>query len=350
MSVSETLGSAYSEGFERAYQPRELIFPDDHGAHDTYKNEWWYFTGNVATAGGRTFGYQFTLFRSALAPEQPPINSAWATNQIYLTHVALSDIHQDEFLVAERFSRGALDLAGADAEPFRIWLDDWSVSGIEIRGRGQFSVMLKVETGSFSLDIELDNSQSMVLHGDQGLSAKSSTPGNASYYYSFPRLQTDGVIGIGVEQFPVSGESWFDHEWSTSALEAGQTGWDWFSLQLSDQSALMLFQLRHAEDPRQNFYSGTLIQADGTAIHLQDGDFSITEQDTWQSPTTGVVYPAGWEIILPDYAVSMTVIPAMADQEMRTSFRYWEGAVTVTGIKENNAVSGKGYVELTGYQ
>jgi len=348
LSVVEILGGASSEGYERAFLPRPLVFPEDYGAHDSFKNEWWYFTGNLSDAEGRTFGYQFTLFRTAIAPHKPATDSAWSSNQIYLAHAALSDIDGQHFLYDERYSRGALELAGASPEPLRFWLDDWSVSGNA--DPGHFAVTIRARAGDFNLDLKLKNGKALVLHGDRGLSAKGRTPGNASHYYSFTRLRTEGAVQLGGETFQVQGESWFDHEWSTSALESGQTGWDWFSLQLSDQSELMLFRLRHASDPGQDYSSGTLIGADESVSPLQGDEFSIEVLDQWQSPATGVRYPSRWTLRLPDRGMELTVEPLQPDQELHTSFRYWEGAVAIRGNRNGTPVTGKGYVELTGYQ
>ena len=348
LSVVEILGGASSEGYERAWQPQPLVWPVDHGAHDGFKNEWWYFTGNLSDAEGRAFGYQFTLFRSAIAPQKPATDSAWSSNQIYLAHAALSDIDGQYFLYDERFSRGAMGLSGAQGEPLRFWLEDWSVSGGT--DLGHFTVTIRVRAEGFTLDLALDSTKPMVLHGDRGLSAKGHTPGNASYYYSFTRLRTEGAVQFGGETFQVQGESWFDHEWSTSSLEPGQTGWDWFSLQLSDQSELMLFRLRHASDPGQDYSSGTLIGADGSVSPLQGDEFSIKVLDQWQNPASGVRYPSGWTLRVPAQDLELRVIPLQEDQEIRASFRYWEGAADVSGSSNGASVTGRGYVELTGYQ
>lgn len=346
MSVTTLLSDNNTAGFRKADQPRALHFPRDHGVHADYKNEWWYFTGNLRSETGREFGFQFTLFRHALAPTATDSASAWSSRQIYLAHAALSDIENGEFLHSERFSRGALGLAGVQHTPFRAWLNDWQVSSLAANG---FENELTVKTETFALHLRLSNSQELVLQGNQGLSAKSATPGNASYYYSYVRLKAQGEVTLAGERVQVSGESWFDHEWSTSALEQEQAGWDWFSLQLSDQSELMLFQLRDKRDTAKNYLSGSVIAANGDVRQLGQGDFQIRATSTWTSPSSGVRYPSRWEVLVPSLDARLTVRPKMPNQEMRLSFRYWEGAVDVNGAIAGTPVRGNGYVELSGY-
>ncbi|MDX1409924.1 MAG: lipocalin-like domain-containing protein, partial [Saprospiraceae bacterium] len=296
--VTSALSDADIAGYQRAEHPHNFVFPDDHGAHPLFKHEWWYLTGQVQDPQGRRFGYQFTLFRRALSPYQAPHSSAWATNQLYLAHLALSDIQGEQFYHDERYARAALKLAGVETSPFRAWLEDWSLSEQSTTEcTNCLHVKLQAASEDFSLQLVLRNQRDPVLHGDRGLSQKSDTPGNASYYYSYPRLLTEGMIIVNGTTFTVSGSSWFDHEWSTSALEAQQTGWDWFSLQLSDHSELMLFRLRH-RDPGRSRYSGTLI-TDDAVINLDGEKFTLRVMSHWRSPHSKVRYPQVWQIDIP---------------------------------------------------
>ena len=244
-------GSA--EGFARATEPDAVEFPRDLGPHDDYQTEWWYYTGNLTTADGRPFGFQFTIFRRALREGESVVSSSdWRTNQIYLAHFTISDIGADAFYPAERFSRGAAGLAGATAVPYHVWLEDWSVEEI---APGQ--VRLHARTDEVALDLTLDETLPPVLHGDGGLSQKGPEPGNASYYYSIIQQQAAGAVTVGGETFDVTGLAWKDHEWSTSALSAGAVGWDWFSLQLDNGGALMLFEIRRADGTREATSAGS---------------------------------------------------------------------------------------------
>lgn len=350
MSAVAMLSDQDLSAYQRACFPREFSFQDDHGAHPDFKNEWWYLSGNVSTPAGRRFGYQFTVFRSAVAPIVPDSTSDWSTNQIYLAHAALTDIDSKVFHFDEQIARGAMGLAGADSAPLHVWLNNWSIMAVGDENADSLLLRIDVISDEFSLELELKNIKPVVLHGKQGLSAKSPRPCNASYYYSYTRMETSGLIFAGDQGHPVSGESWFDHEWSTSALEPEQSGWDWFSLQLSDKSEVMLFRLRDKTGPAGDYYSGTVVDTDGAVSVLDDSDIILEETSRWQSRVSGANYPAGWKIHIPRTGTVLVVTPELADQELNTTFRYWEGTVEVSGTSSGMPISGKGYVELTGYE
>jgi predicted secreted hydrolase len=242
--MSMTLAPAIPvEGqFTRAEGLREFSFPLDHGPHPDFQTEWWYYTGNLQTAGGRRFGYELTFFRRALTPQPKSADdgSDWRASQIYLAHFALSDIETQEFHYQENISRGAAGLAGAQGEPvFEVWLEDWSVQQI-----GNDRYALSANTEDYELELELTDLKGPILQGDRGYSQKGPETGNASYYISQSRLESNGKLRIGENVWDVSGSSWMDHEFSTSALSAGQMGWNWFAIQLDNGSELMLFTLQ----------------------------------------------------------------------------------------------------------
>jgi predicted secreted hydrolase len=244
----------------------------------------------------------------------------------------------------ERLSRGAAGLAGAEAAPFQVWLEDWSVEEVEA---GIYR--LTAEQDGIGLDLRLVDRKGPVLQGDRGYSQKGPEPGNASYYYSLTRLESSGTIQVSGAEYAVEGLSWMDHEFSTSALSAGQVGWDWFSIQLDDGCELMLFELRRADGSIDPYSSGTFVAPDGSTTHLAEGDFTLTVERTWHSPHSGAEYPAGWAINMPALGLALRVEPYLADQELNVSYTYWEGAVGVSGERDGQPVAGTGYVELTGY-
>ena len=339
-------------GFARVEGPRLLVFPADHGPHNDFQTEWWYYTGNVQTSDGRHFGYQLTFFRRALVPpaERRPRSSDWATDQVYMAHFALTDVAGKRFQTFERFERGAAGLAGAQASPFDVWLDDWSVEQVEPN-----TYRLRASQGDLALDLQLQDRKGPVFQGDQGYSQKGPDPGNASYYYSLTWPETSGTVRVGEAVYQVNGSSWMDHEWSTSYLTGNQIGWDWFALQLGDApsgeggSELMMFQIRKADGSVDPFASGTLVAPDGTTRRLSHDDFQIAVGATWRSPRSGATYPAAWTIKIPSADFSLDIKPYLADQELNLSFTYWEGAVQISGEHGSHAVSGNGYIEMTGY-
>lgn len=343
---SLSLLSAPDDGFARVTAPRQFHFPADHGAHNEYRSEWWYFTGNLHDPKGRRFGFQLTFFRFALAPKPVPSKSAWRSNQIYMAHFTISDVKNQKFYTAERFSRAGLNLAGARTDQFQVWLNDWSAAGA---GTDTFPLRLQASQTDFAIDLQLTETKPLVLQGHEGMSQKSSQPGNASYYYSFTRLTTTGQLTVQNTTFQVSGSSWMDREWSTSALSPEQAGWDWFSLQLSDNSELMYYQLRLKNDATDPHSAGTFILANQNRISLNQQSIKIKVLDKWTSPHSQRSYPSQWRLIVPSQQLKLDIIPLINDQELNLSFRYWEGAVTVRGKKKGHAISGVGYVELTGY-
>ena len=349
LSLGQALGGDLA-GFARADRPRAFRFPDDHGPHPAYRTEWWYYTGNLKSAEGCHFGFQLTFFRTALSapPDQAGRASAWSTQDVYMAHFALSDVAAQRFHAFQRLSRAALGLAGASAVPFRVWLEDWSVIGETAVGQ-LVSMQLSAEEQDVALNLRLVSDKPIVLHGRNGLSQKGAAAGQASYYYSLTRLRSAGVIRLGDEEFQVEGLSWMDREWSTSVLSDDLRGWDWFALQLTDGQELMVYQVRRQTGDIHPLSSGTLVAADGTPRTLTSADFHIEVLQTWQSPTDGTAYPAKWRLRIPGEAIDLTITPYMADQEMHTLIRYWEGAVRASGTVQGHPLEGDGYVELTGY-
>jgi predicted secreted hydrolase len=333
-------------GFARAEGPRPLLFPADHGPHPDYQTEWWYYTGNLENSDGRHFGYQLTFFRRALVPpaQRQDRSSNWATDQVYMAHFALTDVAGRRHQAFERFARGAAGLAGAQAAPYGVWLEDWSVEEVEPN-----VVHLHAVQEDLALDLLLTDGKGPVLQGDGGYSQKGPEPGNASYYYSQTRLETWGTVQVGDTLYQVDGLSWMDHEFSTSALGPDQVGWDWFALQLDDDSELMVFQIRKADGSVDPFSSGTLVAPDGSTRHLSHKDFEIGVGATWRSPRSGATYPARWMVEVPTADLTLQIEPYLADQELNVSYTYWEGAVRISGEQAGSAISGSGYVEMTGY-
>ena len=334
-------------GFARANGPIALSFPKDMGPHPDYQTEWWYYTGNLDTPEGRHFGYQLTFFRRALIPpnQVQPRESDWATAQVYMAHFALTDVASQKFHSFERVERGAAGLAGASVDPnFQVWLQDWSVKAITPN-----TYQLIAAQDDLALRVTLQDQKGIILEGDRGYSQKGPQAGNASYYTSQTRLQTVGTLSVLGETFRVSGTSWMDHEYSTSALSQDQVGWDWFGLQLSDQTEAMIYRMRRADGSVDPFSSGTFIDREAKTQTLKSGDFSIQATGKWKSPSTGAEYPSGWNVKIPGAGLDLQIEPFMPDQENRLTFVYWEGAVRVHGTHDGKPVSGVGYVELTGY-
>jgi predicted secreted hydrolase len=335
-----------TSGYARAIEPRNWQFPADFGAHPEFQTEWWYYTGNLAAENGRRFGYQFTIFRRAITPQNVDSESEWRANQIYMVHFTVSDVEGGQFYHDERYSRGGAGLAGATADPrYHVWLENWQITALNDDAT---QTSITASTDDVAIDFTLEQIKPPALQGDNGLSSKGEEPGNASYYYSLSRLLTDGTIKIGDQLFNVTGTSWKDHEFSTSALGSDALGWDWFGLQFDDNRELMIGQIRLADGGKEPAFGGLLINEDGSTRYLKADDFTIKAMGAWTSPHAGATYPAGWEISLNDEngdPINFIVTPLIDDQELHSgTIAYWEGAVRLSGD-----VTGYGYAELTGY-
>jgi len=374
LSLVETLGGADTAGYARADRVVAFDFPEDHGAHPDFRSEWWYLTGNLEGTDGRRLGYQLTLFRSSLSPTAPGesgdsaaratgITSRWATNQAWMAHLAVTDAEAERFYAFERFEREALELAGVRTEPFRVWVGPWEIAGAPERASAPgssprddvFPLHVRASVDSVAIELALERGKGIVLQGDRGLSRKGPEPGNASYYYTMPRLPTEGVVRTPAGRFEVTGASWLDREWSTSALSEGVVGWDWFALQLDDGRELMVYGLRRDDGSLTEASEGLLVLQDGAIRRLALDDFSLEVEARWRSPVDGAGYPARWRLRVPSDGLDLQLRPVLEDQELALAFRYWEGAVDARTHPEADAaggpapVTGRGYVELTGY-
>lgn len=333
-------------GYAHADRVRQLQFPADHGAHPDFRSEWWYLTGNLEADDGTRYGFQFTIFRFALSPQPRQGSSAWGTRQAYMAHFALTDISGRRIHTFERFSRGALGLAGATGGPFRVWLDDWQLASA---GTEFFPWRLQVAEQGLNLELSITTDKPLVLQGEEGLSRKGPELGNASYYYSYTRLAAEGELQLKGKRLGLTGTAWLDREWSTSVLSPDVKGWDWFALQLDDGSDLMLYQLRTAEGIVEAFGAGMYVAADGSSQPLSGSDFQLEPISHWLSPHTQIRYPVRWRVRIPALQTELTLDAAIPDQELVLSVRYWEGALAITGRRRGQPVGGVGYMELTGY-
>ena len=305
---------------------RGLSFPRDHGAHEDFRIEWWYLTANLRGEDGRDYGVQWTLFRSALAPEGPL--QGWAAPQAWMAHAAASSPDGHHF--AERFGRGSIGQAGVTAAPFAAWIDDWQMAAPE-GAAGIDRLRVTARGGDFGYDLSATATGPLVAHGQNGFSVKS-TSGQASHYYSQPFYDIEGTLALPGGEVKVAGQAWLDREWSSQPLDRSQRGWDWIALHLDDGRKLMAAQVR-GDAP---FLFGSLIAPDGTVQPLRQGDLML---DAGRGSP-----PTRWQVRVPGAGIDVTIDAVNPDSSMATSVPYWEGPVTVEGSSK-----GRGYLEMTGY-
>ncbi len=354
VAASSALVQFLSTNTDHDYAPvtpgYRLRFPIDHAAHPEFRQEWWYFTGNLTGEDDREFGFQLTFFRFAHGRSEQLPAAGWNNDQSWMAHFAVTDVQQNNFFAEQDFARGALDLAGAVADPFSVWVNGWSATSMLKACRECLNVNLVAEADEFSIDLELKSNTGPVLQGEQGFSVKNHQSDVASYYYSYPDLHSTGEVVIKGQSHQVEGTTWMDREWSSAVLAKGQSGWDWFALHLDDGRKLMLFQVR--DEVKRNFRHAVLIGTNGISKQLSLETLEMTPTDFWTSPDTGNRYPTEWSIrnTSEDNAMELSIKPKVKNQELNLSFQYYEGAVEFEGEIEGDRITGSGYMELTGYE
>jgi predicted secreted hydrolase len=334
--------------YQQALPGYHYSFPRDHFNHPEYQTEWWYYTGNVRAADGHRFGFELTFFREGVDRAHSQA-SPWTMRDLYLAHLALTDVNGARFRNTERLNRAGPGLAGVDANQRLIWNGNWQVELTPDVHR------LRAVDSDYQLELALRPSKPPVIHGRNGVSQKSEGAGKASHYISFTRLQTSGTLEVQGVRYQVEGTSWMDHEFFTASMQENESGWDWLSIQLDDASELMLYRLRRKDGSVEPYSSGTYVAPDSTSVSLGLSDFSMEPTGaTWTSNQTHATYPIGWRVVVPRYGLELAITTPLKAQELASRNRfapsYWEGAIDVVGKRGGSGVRGVGYLELTGYE
>lgn len=322
-------------------------FPRDYFNHPEFQTEWWYYTGNLKSSDGRRFGFELTFFRQALDRDTTKATK-WDISDLYLTHLALSDLDGGHFYHTERINRSGPGIAGINATQSRIWNGNW-----QIQWSGDDQILQAIDS-QFELRFTLHSEKPPVIHGENGVSQKAEGPGHASHYISLTRLTTTGSLELAGKPFRITGSTWMDHEFFTQQLAPDQTGWDWLSLQLDNDTELMLFRIRRNDGSIDSFSSGTYIDAQGKTTHLKSTDFSLQPSgETWLSPATHALYPIQWNISIPKLNITLEARTLLRSQELvgktKITPSYWEGAIFLKGQISGKTLGGSGYLEMTGY-
>jgi predicted secreted hydrolase len=336
-----------TQNYQLALPGYHYSFPHDYFNHPEFQTEWWYYTGNLQSPDGHRFGFELTFFREAVSRDTSS-GDPWDIRDIYLAHLALSDLTGGRFYHFERTNRAGPGLAGVDHSAQRIWNGNWQ---IQWKNSDQ---LLQAVSENFELQFTLRSEKDPVIHGENGVSQKSAGSGRASHYISLTRLDTSGTVTLNSKTFPVSGLAWMDHEFFTHQLTTEQAGWDWLSLQFDDRIELMLFHIRRKDGSIDPFSAGTYIDSQGHSTHLRESDFVLQPSgDNWTSSTSGATYPLHWKIGIPRLGIELDAKTPLASQEISSESglapTYWEGAIVVTGKRFAKPIAGYGYLEMTGY-
>jgi predicted secreted hydrolase len=322
-------------------------FPRDYFDHPDFQTEWWYYTGNLKSANGHRYGFELTFFRQAVSRD-PSQTAAWDVKDIYLTHLAMSDLDDQRFYHTERTNRAGPGIAGVNGSSGRIWNGNWQ---IQWEGPNQ---KLEAIDKQFQLHLTLHPEKPPIVHGENGVSQKSEGVGHASYYFSLTRLAASGQLGLNGQSFEVSGLARMDHEFFTHQLDSNQVGWDWLSLQLQDNTELMVYRIRRKDGSLDPFSAGTYVNVQGKSTHLRADDFILQPlAENWTSPATHATYPIAWKIVVPKLQIELEAHTVLAAQELAGKTKiapsYWEGAISLEGRSGKIPLVGVGYLEMTGY-
>ena len=326
-------------------------FPRDYFNHEDFQTEWWYYTGNVKSSDGHCFGYELTFFRQGVS--RADSHQPWFVHDVWMAHLALSDINGQRFYSEERLNRTGPGVAGVDAQTGLVWNGNWQAH-IDGPPHGHEEDLRGI-ADKFGLALKLMPTKPPTIHGASGISQKAEGAGHASQYFSLTRLTTTGSIDLDGKVYEVEGTSWMDHEFFTGSMAVNETGWDWLSVQLDDGCELMLYRLRHADGTIDPYSSGTYIDATGKSFFLSSKDFAMTPSSdstgTWLSPATKAIYPLHWHVSIPLLRMELEVTTPLKNQELTGGFgpSYWEGTIDVSGDRNRSPLRGLGYLEMTGY-
>lgn len=332
--------TAAAATYEPVTAGRPLTFPEDLGSHPQFRTEWWYVTGWLSTKAGESLGFQITFFRTK--PDIDDKNpSVFTPHQLLIAHCALSDPKHGRLWQDQRIMRAGLGLAGAAEGDTNVWIGRWSLK------REATGYRASITAEDFDFDLMLSETQPALINGEGGVSRKGPDPRAASYYYSLPHIKVQGTVTRQGSASRVSGEAWFDHEWSSEYLDAQAAGWDWIGINLDDGGALMAFQIR-GRDGMPRWAGGTYRDSKGNTQTLSPREVEFDAGRRWTSPRTGIVYPVQWKIRAAGRELTLT--PLFDDQEndtrLSTGAIYWEGAVRAYA---GHGQVGRGYLEMTGY-
>ncbi len=336
--------SAHGQQYVPALPGYHYEFPRDHFSHPDYQTEWWYYTGNLRAKDGHRFGFELTFFRQGVS--RTSNSSPWYVHDLYMAHLALSDVSGGKYYAVERLNRAGPGIAGVNAASKIVWNSDWQTNIRPdlhtLHGIGE----------NFRFDLNVIPEKPPIIHGTDGVSQKSQGAGHASHYISFTRMASTGTVELNGAQYKVDGDTWMDHEFFSDSIGGDEVGWDWLSVQLGDNTELMLYRLRHKDGSVDPYSSGTYVDGQGKTLHLSLHDFSMTPSGVaYTGPKTGARYPIGWSIAIPELKLQIDISTPLKNQEFVSRYgpSYWEGAIDAVGSRDGKAVGGTGYLEMTGY-
>ena len=305
-----------------------VVLPQDDASHQAGV-EWWYYNGHLQGSNGSRYGFHYVFFE---------VPSPFSQGYVHIGQLAVSDHQRGIFAFDQQF-------AAKSPEPevgFRASADDWNMSGYD----GEYELAASLE--GYGLTLRLTATKPPVLHDGDGIVPMGSA--GDSYYYTYPRLHAEGTLTDHSVETTVTGTAWMDHQWGD--FQPTSVGWDWFSIQLQDDSEIMFFILRDLNGATIVEF-GTYVGAGGQPKTLKPQDVTVHALRQWNSPTTDAHYPSGWDLEIETLGLSLRLTPLLSDSEVHFADlnlrTYWEGEVDVEGMRSGTPVRGQGFVELVGY-
>ncbi|WP_158617527.1 carotenoid 1,2-hydratase [Legionella sp. km772] len=315
--------------------PLNLSFPIDHGRHSNAELEWWNFFGHLVDSNNHVFGFTLNFIRTGVPPQQPP--SLWITEDIYTSYFTITDGENKQFYTQEKMNRTSFNFAGASTTQLSIWNRDWT-SFMDLS-----TLFLQAETKEATLKLRLALAKPPLLFGQNGFFDSLNL-----YYYALPNLQGEGELRLGEQSYRIiSVKGGMDHAFQMK--NNSDLLWDKFVIQLNNGDDIFLYILSSKNSTFISPESFCIINyADSKSVFLKLADFQFSKLNSWYSETTKINYPSGWSLNIPSANYHLEITPILKNQEIiAMNDIYWQGQSFIIGDKDNTAVKGYAYVELS---
>jgi len=314
-------------------EQRPIVFPKDEQKHDS-TTEWWYFNGHLKDSSGHKYSYMNTLFKIKFPKVYGGMMSFIPSRELYFCHSIITDIDNNKHYpnIEQR-----LKINDNSAELLDI-------NFFSIANNRNYFIFQKDKTNyeicGKDIELTLSNKKTPILVGGKGFV---DNVGEETFYYSLPDLQTKGSLLIKGKEVAVTGTSWMDHQWGDFGIPKGY--WNWFSIQLHGDIQMVCYQVGNEIS---SHCLATISDADGHQKTYNKIEI-ISTKEIWKSPKSGVAYPLGWQIKIPEAGIVIDTRAFVKDHEIIFhGVNYWEGPIDIKAKIKTKSFTGVGYQELVG--
>lgn len=353
--------------------------------------EWWYLNAHLDTADGRSLAVFASFFRVIKGRDQ----ATHAPLHAHSVTWALSDLdakryYPDSIVDRDAVRMGLERLDQADAGgggrtardprlrralretlerghvpyPDHMFEREPFVNTRKLELEMGGNRLVKRDDGSYQLDVFHEYhkcgaslifrpTKAPVRHGDNGVVR--GHDGADMFYYFIPRCDVTGMVTLGGLPVPVaSGVGWYDHEFGGHRAEGVEVNenvaWNWVAAQLEDGTDVTAYAMVDLDTGASLGQRVVLVAPDGgRSEHL---DFTFTPDAPWRSTRTFNSYPTRWRLVVPGAELDVAIDAAFDDQEFITLISkpaFWEGRADVRGAHRGRDVSGRAWVERSGF-